>query len=131
MRLRPALLVPYALGLALSGSSATAGAEPASKPAPSPRAISFDSQVVPLLGKYCTTCHGRDKPKGGLDLARFRDESTADGNRKVWQRVIENIESGEMPPEGKPQPSERELAILTGWIGDRLAKLDCAKETDP
>lgn len=92
---------------------------------------SYSEQVAPLLTKYCIACHGETKPKGGLNLAKLTDESTVASNPKVWQRVIEYVESGDMPPEGKPQPTQQEIERLTGWIDARLVKLDCGKESDP
>jgi len=37
----------------------------------------FQTTVLPFLTKNCTSCHGPNKPKGGLNLAAFRDESSA------------------------------------------------------
>ncbi len=31
----------------------------------------FRASVHPLLTKYCTSCHGPSKPKGGLNLTAF------------------------------------------------------------
>ena len=76
--------------------------------------VSFRTAVVPVLTKYCTGCHGSTKPKAGLNLASFRDETSARSNRKAWERVKEYVEGGLMPPEDRPQPSREELAQLTG-----------------
>src|SRR4051794_15777200 len=58
-------------------------------------AATFEGQVAPFLARYCTNCHGGEKPRAGLDLAKFRDASALEGNRRVWQRVVENLESGD------------------------------------
>ena len=37
----------------------------------------FRTSVLPLLAKYCTSCHGPNKPKGDLNLAALHDERSA------------------------------------------------------
>src|SRR5690349_6579504 len=69
----------------------------------------FKTAVAPLLDKYCTDCHGGEKPKSDLSL-----EFT--GAREVEQRLLkdhqlfehmaERIRLGEMPPKKKIQPKE-------------------------
>jgi hypothetical protein len=93
--------------------------------------VSFGSQVLPILKKYCVRCHGGTKPKGGLNLARFTDEAAAAANRKLWPQVVEYVEAGDMPPEGQPQPTSDEVAVLSAWVGGRLEGLECGKESDP
>ncbi|WP_406701000.1 DUF1592 domain-containing protein [Singulisphaera sp. Ch08] len=121
-------LVLFLLGL-VSFVSTSTGAEPKKQAATSE--ASFSDQIAPLLAKYCIQCHGNAKPKGGLNLAKLTDESSLAENQKVWQLVVENVESGDMPPEGKPKPTKEEVELLAGWVDARLEKLDCGKESDP
>ena len=44
----------------------------------------FQADVVPVLAKYCTGCHGAEKAKGGLNLAAFTEEGAARAQRKLW-----------------------------------------------
>src|SRR4051794_34699248 len=76
--------------------------QPSAKAAPR---MDFAKDVVPFLAKYCTTCHGGAKPKGGLDLARFTDLAAAGKHTQVWEKVVEQLRAGEMPPAGKPKPA--------------------------
>jgi mono/diheme cytochrome c family protein len=105
------------------------------KPAQANRAAagqaSFGTAVAPLLAKYCTGCHGPTKPKGGLNLAEFRDDSSARSHRKLWERVREYVEGGLMPPEDRPQPSHEEAGRLTAWIKSALKSDDCGRTFDP
>ncbi|HEY2253973.1 MAG TPA: DUF1587 domain-containing protein, partial [Planctomycetaceae bacterium] len=106
-------------------------AEPALTPiaanAPLP---AFVQEIQPLLTKYCFECHRGNKPKGGLAFDAFPDERTAIGRRQTWEKVIENLQSGMMPPEGKPQPTDAERALVLRWIDSRVLKIDCSK-VDP
>ncbi len=97
----------------------------------SPKAASYRDHVRPLLAKYCNECHAGPKAKGGLDFDRYAGEESIGGARKVWDRVKDYIESGEMPPEDKPAPSEAEVDLLSRWIGSRLEATQCGDELDP
>jgi Protein of unknown function (DUF1592)/Protein of unknown function (DUF1588)/Protein of unknown function (DUF1585)/Protein of unknown function (DUF1587)/Protein of unknown function (DUF1595)/Ca-dependent carbohydrate-binding module xylan-binding/Planctomycete cytochrome C len=91
----------------------------------------FRDLVLPLLAKYCTSCHGPSKPKGGLNLAVLNDESTARSRRKTWERIREYVEGGVMPPEERPQPSREEVGQLTNWIKSAVKPEECGRTFDP
>jgi hypothetical protein len=93
--------------------------------------VSFRADALPLLSKYCVSCHGMTKPKGGLNLAGFQDERSARSKRKTWERVLEYVEGGVMPPEVRPQPSREEAGRLTQWIKVALKPDDCGRTFDP
>ena len=111
-------------GRAFSGEPALA---PIAANAPLP---AFVKDVQPLLTKYCFECHRGEKAKGGLAFDTFRDERTAIGRPQAWEQVLDNLESGLMPPEGKPQPTNDERALVIRWIESRVLKIDCSK-VDP
>ena len=80
-----------------------------------------------FVDTYCIECHDSDAPKGGLDLARFRDESAVMKDRAVWRSVYEKVESHQMPPpRRKAQPSPAERETLQSWIMDIAARPDPA-----
>ncbi|HEV3164894.1 MAG TPA: DUF1592 domain-containing protein, partial [Isosphaeraceae bacterium] len=94
----------------------------------------FQDDVAPLLAKYCTKCHGVEKPKGHLNLAAIKDEPEATKARKTWEKVRENLEAGAMPPEDEPQPSSEESKRISEWIDGTLTeakKNDCTGPVDP
>jgi len=122
----PALLLP---ALTLLPLNAFAADVPGAKgPA---RAVSYDRDVRPLLAKYCNSCHGGEKPKADLNLAAMVDESAVMKNRKAWEQVIDYVEGHEMPPKGKPQPSQAEIEQLSGGVTALLAKLECGRTSYP
>ena len=134
MRARTCLLLLVGIGASLSlglSDRHVFSDEPALVPiaanAPLP---AFAKDVQPLLTKYCYECHQGDKAKGGLAFDTFRDERTAIGRPQAWEKVVDNLESGLMPPEGKPQPTDAERALVIRWIDARVLKIDCSK-VDP
>ncbi len=61
----------------------------------------------------------------------FADETSVLKDRKLWARVAEYVEGGDMPPEGKPQPSPEEVELISGWIDAKLSSFDCGLDADP
>src|SRR4051794_29461577 len=97
----------------------------------STRSGTFASTVRPLLTKYCIDCHGVTKPKAGVNLTALVDESKIAQNRRLWTRVKENVESGLMPPEERPQPPREAVETLSNWVETELTKADCGRNVDP
>ena len=85
---------------------------------------SFKRDLTPLFQKYCYDCHGNGKSKGDLALDAFKNLSDVLADRKEWETLHENIRTYVMPPENKPQPTQAEREVITGWIDRELFKLD-------
>jgi hypothetical protein len=71
---------------------------------------------VPFLEKHCTSCHGAEKQKADLALHEYRDDLSLLKKRKIWKHVIEMVESEEMPPDDKPQPTKDERAAFVEFL---------------
>jgi len=124
MRARTCLVLLVSAG-ALSWPGFTGRCAFCDEPALAPIAANaplpaFVEDVQPLLTKYCFECHRGEKAKGGLAFDTFRDERTAIGRPQTWEKVLDNLESGLMPPEGKPQPTNNERALVIRWIESRF-----------
>jgi hypothetical protein len=121
--------------LVLTHADFRAEQPPKDKPQPkeTPK-LNFAKDVAPFLEKYCTGCHGTSggkKPRGGLDLSKYKDEVTAGKDAHVWSKVVVNLRSGEMPPSGKPRPPLEEIEKITAWLDATLLTFDCSKQRDP
>ena len=92
---------------------------------------SYPGQVLPVLTKYCTDCHGPAKPKAGLNLASFLSEAAVLKELKTWEKVLEHVEGGTMPPDGKPRPTEAESAQVVHYLQSLLSKANCKVAADP
>ena len=88
-------------------------------------------QIKPLLKQYCVDCHNPEKQKGDLDLVPFLDDAKMKEHRDVWEKIAELVESREMPPKKKPQPSDEQRDLVLGFIDNQFAKLDAAAEKNP
>jgi hypothetical protein len=98
---------------------------------PAPPQPTFVKHVQPILAKYCLDCHNAAKKKGGLALDGFKDQARALDNPKVWEKVAEQIRSGDMPPPGRKRPTFEELDLVNTWIDVEIFKLDCKGKRDP
>lgn len=88
----------------------------------------FSSAIAPVLNDKCVVCHGPEKSKGGLRLDSF--EALAKGGDAgpaivpgkssegtMVKRLLLPLDNDDhMPPDGKPQPSSDEIALLRWWI---------------
>src|SRR5690242_12720167 len=95
-------VVLFLLALALARTGVADGAPPAD-----PK-DEYATAVRPLLKQYCLSCHSAKVKKGDLDLERFASLEHVRKDVKPWQAMIEMLESGEMPPKSKPQPTAEE-----------------------
>ncbi|MDZ4694555.1 MAG: DUF1592 domain-containing protein [Deltaproteobacteria bacterium] len=78
---------------------------------------SFKQTVVPFLKAHCLQCHNPKKVKGGIDLEVFGDLQTVMGDFATWQSVLEQVRSGEMPPEDSPSmPAVEARQQIGQWI---------------
>lgn len=89
------------------------------------------ARLKPFLAEYCYSCHGREKARGDLDLERLQDAPRFAENRDLWEKVRDAIESREMPPEGKKQPSEVDRVGLVQWLDDEFERVDDAMPSTP
>lgn len=76
-----------------------------------------------VLQKYCLTCHGQGKSRGGLSLEELLAAPNPDHNR--WQTVVDQVEAFAMPPDDESQPTLQERDLLTHWIDAKVLRFDC------
>ncbi len=75
-----------------------------------------------FINHHCADCHGKDEPEGDLALVRL-GVLTKD-NAATWQRVLTQIASGEMPPDGQPRPDLDQREAMIAWIVDSMVAAD-------
>jgi hypothetical protein len=93
-----------------------ARAESPAAPGNSRPTISFTRQVVPLLNQYCIGCHGGDKPRAGVALDRYKDDTAAATDDPTWEKVQKALRDGAMPPAKKKQPTSAERDLLAAFV---------------
>ncbi len=122
---RVILIVSAVLGLAAAGGFVAQSSRRASARANQKAAeAAFQTRVKPLFSQYCYGCHG-EKKKGDLDLRIYTDAASVLRDRKLFEKVLNNLESHEMPPEKKPQPTPEERKLITEWVESEIFRCDC------
>jgi mono/diheme cytochrome c family protein len=93
------------------------------------RQLMFEQHARPIFKTHCFHCHGEEAEKeGNLDVRLMRlaakggDSGPAIvAGKAADSLLIQRIEAGEMPPEGKGKVPAEQLATLRAWI-DQGAK---------
>jgi hypothetical protein len=104
--------------------SSTVSAQPKTEPA-------FKTEGVAFLKKHCLACHSGAKPKADLALDKFADDAALLKDRKTWNRVLDVLKAGEMPPAAKPQPTTNERDAFTKLVSGVFEKHDRNAKPDP
>jgi len=75
------------------------------------------TKVLPIFRSHCLSCHGEKEQAGDLRLDSLSTDLNADqAVAETWQRVLEMLESGEMPPENAKQLRPAKQKRLTKSI---------------
>jgi uncharacterized membrane protein/YHS domain-containing protein len=124
----------------LLGGTTPVAPAPAADPASQPV---FAAAVKPILQEQCLACHSADKAKGGLRLdlpetIRKGGESgaaiepgNASASLMVKRLLLPPAHDDHMPPDGKPQPSPDDLALIQWWIDAGAPADQKASELNP
>ncbi|MEO2010206.1 MAG: PSD1 and planctomycete cytochrome C domain-containing protein [Pirellulaceae bacterium] len=83
----------------------------------------FESDIQPILAKKCGKCHGAKVRKGDLDLSSITGlhRGGESGEAAIEKSVDESplwimIDGGDMPPDGEPRLTSKEIARIRRWI---------------
>jgi hypothetical protein len=102
----------------------------AAEPAPEKASVEaqFRETVRPFLETYCLRCHGREKPRGDMDMSGFTSAEAAAKDLARWALILEQLEAGTMPPaKAKPRPADHDREAVAAWIG-KVRKLVAARD---
>ena len=94
--------LPAPMGIALLWLAGFAGAAELK--------VELPAKHFALLENYCLDCHDSSTQKGKVDLESLSFEVTTIQQAELWQKVLNALNAGEMPPENKRQPRNEEKA---------------------
>lgn len=80
----------------------------------------FAQNIVPLLEDYCLDCHDSEIQKGDMDISSIQNNWEDQVSAFKWQKVLEQIQSGVMPPVDKTQPTHAQKRQLIDWLQQNL-----------
>lgn len=103
----------------------------------------FAKLILPVLKKNCVSCHGPQKAKGGLRLDSYaailkggehgpglQSGHSANSNFLLRMTLPESSDD-HMPPDGKPQPTADEIALLKWWVESGASETKTVAELKP
>jgi cytochrome c5 len=101
------------IGVILAGSvGVLLSTTHAAAPQNAPRAV---------LDTYCVTCHNEKLHTAGLTLDTL-DVTKPGANAEVWEKVIEKLRAGSMPPPGRPRPDAATYRATAIWLENEIDK---------
>lgn len=92
----------------------------------------FSQGGLPFLERYCFSCHSGDQPAAEVSLDVFSDERSLIQKRDVWERVLDMVSTGYMPPsESDHQPPLAESEDFIASIESIFEHADRGAKPDP
>ncbi|MFO1066696.1 MAG: DUF1592 domain-containing protein [Pirellulales bacterium] len=107
-------------------TSVAAAADPAQD-----KQVAFDRTAKPMLAQYCVDCHSGSEPAGGLALNHLDSTKTLIKERRIWEKVLQRVEIGDMPPQEAEKPTEAMRKAFGDWGRHALADVECGKTPNP
>jgi hypothetical protein len=91
----------------------------------------FREEIAPFLKKHCAECHGADLQEGDIAFHKYGSATAVAADVKTWERAIQMLRSGAMPPEDVEQPSDTQRRKIASLIEKTIYNFDCDNLTDP
>jgi len=90
----------------------------------SEQSVSMPQKYQKLFDTYCLDCHNAKKKKGKvrLDKAGFSFEIKSIQDADKWHKILEAMNSKEMPPEDEPQVPEIDKADFLETLSKKLVE---------
>jgi hypothetical protein len=95
------------------------------------RADDYAEKVLPILKDSCLNCHSTKKQKGDVNLEQFASLADIRRSPKVWEAVLEQVASGEMPPKKEKSLTAAAKKVLLDWTHKTLDEIAIANAGDP
>lgn len=83
-------------------------------------AESIPKPLYSFLETYCLDCHDDFERKGEISLEALEVDWSDHESLELWERVINVLNTGEMPPKKKRQPSAGERSGMVDWLDGQL-----------
>ena len=80
-----------------------------------------------FLEAHCVSCHGPKKEKGDLRIDQLSRDFKVGADTHHWAEMMEQVNSGEMPPKKEKQPSQAEIAAFVASLDARIKEGKAAR----
>jgi len=86
----------------------------------------YRETALPFIEKHCLSCHDEMRAQAGFRIDLLGADFAAAKVADHWKEVIDRINSGEMPPEGRPRPDVKQTAAFVDWVNKQLRDVELA-----
>jgi hypothetical protein len=94
-------------------------------------AENYAKRIRPLLESYCQRCHGENRQEADINLGAFAKLADVRKTPRVWQKILEMLDTEQMPPPKAKQPDAAEREQLKSWVRGYLKTEARARAGDP
>ncbi len=84
-----------------------------------PASATFDRAVAPFFKQHCVRCHGPEKQEADFSLQGLTWKVAGD-DLTTFEKAVEMVSIGDMPPEDEPQPTDEQRQRFVAWIQSQL-----------
>ena len=81
-----------------------------------------------FLETHCIRCHGPEKEKGDLRIDRLSRDFKLGADTHHWAEMMEQVNSGEMPPKKEKRPTQDEMAAFVTSLDSRIKEGRAARK---
>lgn len=87
-----------------------------------------DERLETFVKSHCIRCHGPEKEEGDIRIDQLSRDFRSGKDTHHWAEALDKVNTGEMPPEGEPQPTQDEIAVFVSSLdgllkGGRAARM--------
>lgn len=83
-------------------------------------ASGFQTTLKPFFEQHCASCHDDVTQEAGFSVEALKPDFSDRATAHRWERVYDQIASGEMPPKKKARPPEADRSAVLDWIGGQF-----------
>lgn len=94
-------------------------------------AVTWDSGARPLITAFCIDCHNKDYQEAELDLETGLDAGEMSAHRGHWEKILQRVRFGSMPPEDAEQPTDEQRTALINGIENVIYGSGCDLDPKP
>ncbi len=88
----------------------------------SPKAVRIDEQHQLFFQEYCLACHHADQAEGQVRLDDLPLQISEVATAERWQKVLNALNAGEMPPADRPQPPGPAKAAFLEHLSKKMVE---------
>ncbi len=82
--------------------------------------LTYQEKVLPFIENHCIDCHDDTTARAGFRIDLLSKDFTEGNHAGLWKEVMDNINSGEMPPKKKKRPDAAEALEVATWVAKQL-----------